>query len=581
MALKIHSICAFSNEKGMATIMKNDKKILSLILALLLFLGLMPSANALSFTDNATAPPAEKYQEAVDLLQKLNILTGFEDGSFRPTSELTRAQYLKMLYVVINGGKDDKGVPAQGVTVPFTDIKSGEWFEGYIKFAYGREWVAGRTATTFVPDGNVTGFEALKLSLVALGYSQGTEGFTGDTWQDNVRNCAQSAGLLNSLASEDMSVPIAREVAAQMLYNTLLAKMVTYSPNIVMGDTMLYSCYKLNADDPLLGITTTHFLEGPIIYPELDASLGDNIQGPSLIKVPDWLENPLGKYYLYFADHKGDRIKLAFADDLAGPWTIYVDGSLHLTDTTFLHDPPELKPEMLEGLKKMAADQFGIDPESELAQNLLMDAITPHIASPEVIIDNENHRFIMYFHGLSAVGVQTTRLAISEDGVHFTTDSKEDLGTSYMRVFNYGGYVYAVTMPGQFYRSVDGISGFEPGPQLFSKNLRHHAVLLRDDTLYVFYTQVGDAPEQIYVSSIDVSKPWEEWVASKPILVMKPEYDWEGADAPLVPSIRSVAHGHVNQLRDPYIYEEGGKLYMLYSVAGESGIGIVELALGK
>ena len=561
--------------------MKKSKKLLSLTLALLLCFGLMSFANALSFTDNATNPPAEKYQEAVDVLYKLGIMTGYEDGSFRPKAELTRAQYAKMLYVVVNSGKDDKGASSKDVTIPFTDIKSSDWFDGYIKFAYNRGWIAGRTTTTFVPDGNVTGFEALKLSLVALGYNQEAEGFTGDNWKTNVQSAAQDAGLLSNLSSVNMDAPTTREAAAQILYNTLFAKMVTYPSGLVKGDTMVYTFYQLTADNPILNITTMHFTDGPIIYAELDTSLGDNIQGPSLLKVPDWVENPLGKYYLYFADHKGDRIKLAYADNLAGPWTIYVDGSLHLTDTTFLHEPPELKPEMLEGLKKMAADQLGIDPESELAQDLLMDAVTPHIASPEVIVDNANHEFIMYFHGLSAVGIQTTRIAFSKDGIHFETDSNEDLGTSYMRVFNYDGYVYAVTMPGQFYRSADGISGFEQGPQLFSKNLRHHAVLLRGDTFYVFYTKVGDAPEQIYVSTIDISKPWDEWVASAPILVMKPEYDWEGADAPLVPSIRSVAHGHVNQLRDPYIYEENGKLFMLYAVAGESGIGIVELTLGK
>ena len=61
--------------------------------------------------------------------------------------------------------------------------------------------------------------------------------------------------------------------------------------------------------------------------------------------------------------------------------------------------------------------------------------------------------------------------------------------------------------------------------------------------------------------------------------VLRPERDWEGADAPLEPSVRSVAYGHVNQLRDPAIYSEGDQTYLLYSVAGESGIGIAEIDL--
>ena len=50
-------------------------------------------------------------------------------------------------------------------------------------------------------------------------------------------------------------------------------------------------------------VKVTRVLDKPIIGPDIHPSIGVNIQGPSLIRVPDWVENPLGKYYLYFADH--------------------------------------------------------------------------------------------------------------------------------------------------------------------------------------------------------------------------------------------------------------------------------------
>ena len=67
------------------------------------------------------------------------------------------------------------------------------------------------------------------------------------------------------------------------------------------------------------------------------------------------------------------------------------------------------------------------------------------------------------------------------------------------------------------------------------------------------------------------------WEVSEPVDVLRPERTWEGAEAPLEPSIRSVASGHVNQLRDPAIFAENGRLYLLYAVPGEAGIGIAEL----
>ena len=48
-------------------------------------------------------------------------------------------------------------------------------------------------------------------------------------------------------------------------------------------------------------IKITRFVDEPIIPPFLDQEIGSNINGPSLIRAPDWIEG-LGKYYLYFAD---------------------------------------------------------------------------------------------------------------------------------------------------------------------------------------------------------------------------------------------------------------------------------------
>ena len=58
-------------------------------------------------------------------------------------------------------------------------------------------------------------------------------------------------------------------------------------------------------------IKITRFVDEPIIPPFLDQEIGSNINGPSLIRAPNWIAG-LGKYYLYFADHKGDNIKNIF-----------------------------------------------------------------------------------------------------------------------------------------------------------------------------------------------------------------------------------------------------------------------------
>lgn len=293
--------------------------------------------------------------------------------------------------------------------------------------------------------------------------------------------------------------------------------------------------------------------DGPIIVPHMDSRMGANIQGPSLIRVPDWIDNPLGRYYLYFADHRGLYIRMAYADQLTGPWTMHEPGTFKLEDS---HFPTTCPP--------CSHDR----PDNPAA-------LYAHIASPDVHVDEENRRIIMYVHGRD-VGRQLTRAATSTDGLHFQ-GRPEDLGRAYFRVIEIEDYHYALSMPGYLYRSRDRLSGFEPGPGLFNPNMRHSALLLRDDLLHVFWTERRDAPERIYMATIDTSRNWMDWQASERVEVLRPERDYEGADLPIEPSRGGHIDERVHQLRDPAIFEEDGEVYLLYSVAGEHGIAIARL----
>jgi hypothetical protein len=313
-------------------------------------------------------------------------------------------------------------------------------------------------------------------------------------------------------------------------------------------------------------------VDAPIISAGTDASIGENIQGPSLIRVPGWIEEPLGRYYLYFADHKGRYIRLAYADSLVGPWRVYVPGSLRIEQSHFPTEPLPLNDAQLEEHTRRY-ERSG----RRLPHDLRLELTTPHIASPDVHVDDENGRIVMYFHGLEAPGRQVTRVATSIDGINFTTEARIVVERSYLRVFEHCGATYGMAMPGQLYRSSDGFASFIDGPLTFNPSMRHFAMLKRGDRLQVFWTRVGDAPERILVSTIDLAQDFKEWVDVGAREVLRPERPWEGADQPVEPSIRSVAYGLVNQLRDPAIYEEDGDVYLLYATGGESGIGIAEL----
>ncbi len=320
----------------------------------------------------------------------------------------------------------------------------------------------------------------------------------------------------------------------------------------------------------LSSVRVTRLLDRPLIGPDIHPSIGVNIQGPSLIRVPDWVEDPLGQYYLYFADHKGLYIRLAYADALTGPWQVHEPGSLQIGESYFAPTRPEISEERLAEL--VAARRGG----ARLSHDLALELTEPHIASPDVHVDHANRQIIMYYHGLEGPGFQHSRVATSVDGIHFDA-REENLGRTYMRAFQHEGMTYVLAMPGQFYRSRDGFTDFEEGPRLFVPEMRHSAVLVRDNHLYVFWTRVGDAPESILLSTIDLGGDWMQWQESAEVRLLSPEHDWEGGDAPIEPSVRSTAYGQVNQLRDPALYVEDGVVYLLYAVAGESGIGLARV----
>lgn len=296
------------------------------------------------------------------------------------------------------------------------------------------------------------------------------------------------------------------------------------------------------------------FSTNPILHPGLEPSIGTNLNGPSLLRVPDWLPNPLGQYYLYFAHHQGKWIRLAYADRLEGPWRVHAPGTLQLDQTPCMG----------------------------------------HIASPDVHVDQEKQRIVMYYHGPALsreevsddplvlrypfLGGQRSFVAFSSDGIHFESND-EILGPSYFRVFHYGDWTYALAMPGIFLRSADGFSNFEVGPTLFDQDMRHSALLRQGDRLHVFFSRVGDVPERILCSTIDLSGDWMEWSVEGEETVIEPKGEAEGAHLPLEPSQRGAIHEPARQLRDPAIFVEDDTLYLLYSLAGESGIGIALLEI--
>ncbi|MHA1683477.1 MAG: hypothetical protein ACTSUE_21235 [Promethearchaeota archaeon] len=302
----------------------------------------------------------------------------------------------------------------------------------------------------------------------------------------------------------------------------------------------------------------TRLESNPIITPKLfglHLGMGSNINGPSLMKVPGWVEEPLGKYYLYFAHHGGKSIRLATAARPEGPYTLYRPGALQLSQCLDLIDPAFVK-----GKKRK------------------------HVASPEIFIDTGRREIRMYFHmNIRGTGAykdqnQASFIAISRDGIHFEPKPGV-LGPFYMRVFFHKGMFYSIAKNDNknaiLIRSDDGLHVFERGPT-FEPYFRHCALLKRDNILHVFFTRAFELQESILHATMELEGDWKGWALGKPTTVLRPEREWEGANLPLKKS-KYGGSGAANSLRDPCIYEEGDRVYLLYSVKGEKGIAIARI----
>lgn len=304
-----------------------------------------------------------------------------------------------------------------------------------------------------------------------------------------------------------------------------------------------------------------YLLDAPIVDIDTWPALGGNANGPALIRAPDWLPRAPGRYLLYFAHHEGDSIRLACSDDLAGPWKLHQSDPLRLADSGFATRP---------------ASDAELDPEARAFIAAGADGYYPHIASPDVWIDHRRHEIRLYYHGRLQNGLQRTRVAISRDGLHFDADD-EILALPYLRIMRHADWFYAIAMPAQLYRSCDGLGAFEAGPRLTEERIRHHAMLLRDGRCLFFWTRIGDRPERILVSELHMRGDWRDWHLDEPRELHRAQRPWEGSDLPTEPSLPGGLMQPANQLRDPAIFVEDERVYLLYAIAGERGIGLGEL----
>ena len=190
-----------------------------------MLLSVMVVGAGAAFTDQESIGNTE----AVDACVALNIIGGYEDGSFRPNNNVTRAEMCKMLCIVLNGGVEP--TMSTNETSTYNDVRGtgAAWAEPYIEYCTNLGIVGGMGGGRFDPSGNVTGTQAAKMLLVALGFNPATEGYVGSSnWNTEINVDASQKHLYDQIEGIDTNAALSRNNAAQMIWNALGAYMVTY-----------------------------------------------------------------------------------------------------------------------------------------------------------------------------------------------------------------------------------------------------------------------------------------------------------------------------------------------------------------
>ena len=298
------------------------------------------------------------------------------------------------------------------------------------------------------------------------------------------------------------------------------------------------------------------YVSNPLLQPhqlqQTNLNFSENINGPSVLETPRWLRPRLGRFYMYSAHHTGDHVRLAYADELDGSWTVFGNRSLTLA--------------------------------------AVAGVCHKHVASPDVHVES-GKRLRMYFHcptrsrppGCDCTACecdQQTFAAISVDGLSWTLERTTPVvPTFYFKRFTLGCTDYGLAK----WRNEGGVlfvrdfrRGFRRLPGILLR-MRHGAVHVCGTSAYLFWTAIGDKPEHLLWAPL-TNLTDGDWVphSAEHRALAYPTEAYEGAYLPPAASTVGMIARPERAMRDPAVLALAGSdcntLHLLYAAMGERTI---------
>lgn len=190
-----------------------------------------PNASILKadiFSDVASSP----YKDAISFMKTTGIVNGYSDGTFKPSSEITRAEFTKIL-IQTAFPEEIKDYKAKSC---FNDVKTSDWFAPYVCLAKDKGVISGYSNNTFHPTQNINVTESLKISLEALKKNEIPDA-TGE-WYQKYLNFAYNKGYMLG-EWQETSKNITRGEMSQFIYQIKLPEAPAKNISINFQDSTI------------------------------------------------------------------------------------------------------------------------------------------------------------------------------------------------------------------------------------------------------------------------------------------------------------------------------------------------------
>ena len=207
--------------------MRNLKRVLSLVLAAMMLIGMMVIGASAADVDKGDV--SAEYSTAIDVAVALGVITGDNNGVVNPTQTLKRSEAAVMITRLMVGPEAAYAIAEKYAAMPNSYTDSDGWSDGYINYCLENGYLAGRGNGIVDPNGPLKVEEFGIMLLRVLGYDDAAEGFAGANWDRAVAVKMINLGL--DLDGVTFGTNLTRQQASQMILQALKSDMVYYDGN--------------------------------------------------------------------------------------------------------------------------------------------------------------------------------------------------------------------------------------------------------------------------------------------------------------------------------------------------------------